>query len=133
MFGNRQVANSINGLRSFITEQNNAIRQNTAAYNRIADELENANALKEDELETKDRVDISLKEYMNLINERDMLLDKVNTYESIFEGFNLPSGVEIIPGSVSFEHNDDILNLIRRYRLMFDVDLVELRRLGLDK
>ena len=105
--------------------------QQIQAYNRIADEMNRANELKEEELEVRDRVDISLKEYMNLVNERENLRAKVNNYESIFEGFNLPADVKILPGSIEFDHMDNICDLIRTYCLRFDVNLHEVRRLGL--
>ena len=107
-------------------------------YNRTADELHEANTirqqeikLKEEELEVKDRVDISLKEYMNLINERDTLIAKVAMYEEIFKGFELPYNIPIIPGSVEYKHEDRPWEMIRRYHLCFDVDMAGLKKRGI--
>lgn len=131
MFGNRNVVNAVNRLRSDIAGQESALKRVAASYDRVADELNAANEIKEDELAARDRVDISLEEYMNLVNERDMLIAKVGNYESIFEGFNLPADVRIIPCSVKHEYMDDICNLKRRYRLEFEVDLCDIKRRGL--
>lgn len=108
-----------------------AIKQNTLAYNNLADEVYRANELKDVELEIRNRVDISLMEYMNLVNERDALIERVGHYETIFEGFKLPDDVRILPCSVNFEHCDDPCTMRRKYKLTFEADLCEIRRRGL--
>ena len=101
------------------------------AISDVADEMYRANEIKEEELSVKNRVDISLKEYMDLVNLCDRLTAQVNNYERIFDRFKIPTDVKILHGSVEFEHMDNICDLRRTYCLRFDVNLHEARRLGL--
>lgn len=78
------------------------------------------------ELEVKDRVDISLKEYEEMKKTIEDLRSKVKSMSELFDNFKIPYDLPIIPGSVDFYHNDNIIDGTRTYRCEFKVNWLDL-------
>lgn len=74
--------------------------------------------------ETKDRVDISLKEYEELKRENERLTDKLRHAYMILEKLNIPMSMipNIIPSSVNWYETDSIEFMTRSIRIEFKVE-----------
>ena len=63
-------------------------------------------ALQREELETRDRVDISLKEYEKMKDRIRELESEKDAYEKILSKFNFPIDAQVVPGSVKTSYKE---------------------------
>jgi hypothetical protein len=74
------------------------------------------------EIAAKDRVDISLERYMELINVRDRLRNELASYKMIFGGITLGPDIRVIPWTVTVEtctNDSSNSDRTRKYRIEF--------------
>ena len=62
--------------------------------------------LKREDFETRDRVDISLKEYEKMKDRIRELESKKDAYEKILSKFNFPIDAQVVPGSVKTSYKE---------------------------
>ena len=92
------------------------IRSIVKEYDKKADERSRK------EIVARNRVDISLEEYMALINERDRLRNEIANYERIFSPIELGPDLSVIPWTVTVEtctDDNSHFDRIRKYRIEF--------------
>ena len=82
------------------------------------------------EIAAKDRLDISLERYMELINERDRLMNELANYERIFGDIKLPRDSNIIPGTVTIEQFHNVIDFTTKYRIEFKVNERRVKKNG---
>ena len=71
---------------------------------------------------TKDRVDISLKEYLSMRDQvRDLTLER-DRLRDILESIEAPIDKHIIPGSIKSKREYDPVTIHSKYIVMFEVD-----------
>lgn len=88
------------------------------------------------EIESKNRVDISLSEYNRMKDEIAQLKDKIKVLNSdnshltdLLIKIGVPNNLipKIIPDSIRVAQGNDIINFTRRIRIEFDIDEASLR------
>lgn len=109
---------------SFINDDTNAIiaANITARSNKeLGEKLEE---ISKDEIKSKDRVDISLEEYLTMRKRIEMLESKISRMSKLVVQLGIPAEVidSIKTDSIRVVHNDDIRDFVRHYSIAFDVD-----------
>nr|DAV24917.1 MAG TPA: hypothetical protein [Bacteriophage sp.] len=80
------------------------------------------------EIASRDRVDISLKEYESMKRQIESLTWERDRLRSVLENIKAPLDKNIIPGSINTYYYDDPMNCKRIYRVEFEIDDMEMRR-----
>lgn len=83
--------------------------------------------ISEAEIESKDRVDITLKEYESMKYKIESLQKQNRMLTNILERIEVPLDKEIIPDSIRTCWCDIPFEFKRRYRIEFDIDYYNLR------
>ena len=93
------------------------------------DHDETIKGISEAEIKSKDRVDISLKEYELLKKENQALQERCMHYEAVFRHIHINPKVleKIVPESVHKWEMDNIRDFTKRIRIEFDIDAFGLR------
>ena len=76
------------------------------------------------EIKSKDRVDITLEEYLSMRKRIEELEAKNSRMSKLVIQLGIPAEVidSIKTDSIRVVHNDDICDFVRHYRIAFDVD-----------
>lgn len=96
-----------------------AARINALSQEKFAKQLKD---ISEAEIESKDRVDISLEEYERLKKDLDMFSTRCRSMESTLERLGIPYYVfdKIDPESISVSTCDNHMNFKKRFYIQFD-------------
>ena len=109
---------------SFINDDTNAIiAANITAMStkELGKKLED---ISKAEIKSKDRVDITLEEYLTMRKRIEELEAKNSRMSKLVIQLGIPAEVinSIKTDSIRVVHNDDICDFVRHYRIAFDVD-----------
>ena len=80
--------------------------------------------ISKNEIKSKDRVDITLEEYLTMRKRIETLESKYSHISKLIVQLGIPAEVidSIRLDTVNVVHNDDIRDFVRHYRIAFDVD-----------
>ena len=105
---------------------NEAARKASESLNRMTEALVSTS---EKEIKSKDRVDITLEEYLSMRKELEDLRSKVEFSEHLYRNMGIPIDVlyQIDPDSVQVSYSDSVLNILdhsRRVTVSFKVNII---------
>ena len=109
---------------SFINDDTNAViaaNITAQATKELGKKLED---ISKNEIKSKDRVDITLEEYLTMRKRIETLESKISRMSKLVIQIGIPAEVidSIRLDTVNVVHNDDIRDFVRHYRIAFDVD-----------
>ncbi len=107
-----------------LINQRNYIEQQKEKHLKEANDLLlQQNKLKEEELKTKDRVDLSLNEYNRLIEENKQLKLEINSLLEFFKKLKIPFEIlnSLDMDSVEVCTYDNARAMTQSYRIQFDI------------
>lgn len=121
----------LKGISNIVAE---ATRSECYNLNEIADQNKIMIRQKEEELNTKDRVDISLREYNRLVNENKNLITERDYYKKLFAKMGIDEKLIhlINPQTLEIGTFDDPQCLIKMFHIKFGINCHDIRRYELE-
>lgn len=108
----------------YITDNRSAVEAahiKAHATKKFGDKLE---SISKNEIKSKDRVDITLEEYLTMRKRIETLESKYSNVSKLIVQLGIPAEVidNIRLDTVNVVHNDDIRYFVRHYRIVFDAE-----------
>jgi phenylalanyl-tRNA synthetase beta subunit len=110
----------------YICDDHNAVIAANIAARSNKELGETLKSISKEEIKSKDRVDITVDEYLKLLNQIQILEQQTNHMSNLLNrlGFPVEEINHIVPDSINVLHNVDPFDFTTKYQINFTVDSI---------